>query len=230
MPSPEREDLQRLATAYERLLTDEHSSRWSLDNPGNQAGLAERLRIFSELTAHRLPSRRLQVLDLGCGSLSLVDSSLNVEITIGVDLLFSRLTDLRAAGSQTPTVNANGATLPFPANTFDVVVLSTMMSSVLDSQVRHSVGREVERVLRGGGALLWYDFRFPNPRNRATRAVGHRELRKLFPSLIGEIKSLTVLPPLARRVGRLLPRAYPLLARLPFVRSHLAACLVKPTQ
>jgi hypothetical protein len=61
----------------------------------------------------------------------------------------------------------------------------------------------------------------PTP-NRATRLIRPGELR---PAL-GEpaaVRSLTVLPPLARRVG---PRVYRGLARVPWLRSHRAVCYV----
>ena len=219
MASPDRVDRQRLKADYERLLGEEHRSRWSLENTGNRLALAERLDIISSLTEGRLPAGPIDILDLGCGSLSLLHPNMQVGSIVGVDLLFSRLTALRDETSQTPTVNADGANLPFRSNTFDVVVLATMMSSVLSSGVRIAIGQEVERVLRPGGAVLWYDFRLPNPRNRATRAVRRRELLELFPSLDGPVKSLSVLPPLARRLGELSPRILLLLgaAALPAV-------------
>lgn len=75
--------------------------------------------------------------------------------------------------------------------------------------------------------MLWYDMRQPNPRNTATRSIGRVELRRLFPTLSGEIRSLTVNPVVARRLGRVAPRVYPLLRTVPLMRSHLAACLLK---
>lgn len=229
MSEADRSARDQLSSDYDRIMSDDYSSRWQLTNSGNRAMLDERAAILGDLT-RSLPPRALRVLDLGCGSLSILPESIAIDVRIGLDLLFGRLAELRAREDvPTPTVNGDGALLPFPDATFDVVVMSTMMTSVLDDRIRLAVAAEVERVLRAGGSLLWYDMRMPNPRNPATRAIGRAELRRLFPNLRGEIRSLTVVPVLARRLGRFTPRGYAMLRRVPFLRAHLAACLVKPT-
>lgn len=217
----------QLSADYERIMADSYRGRWSSSNPGNREIQIERDAVLRALTRDTLPTRPLSVLDLGCGSLSIVPESIAIDIRVGVDLLISRLIDLKSVDDTTPTVNGDGAHLPFPDATFDVVVLSTMMTSVLDDAIRRSVAMEVVRTLRIGGAVLWYDMRLPNPRNRATRAIGRTELRRLFPTLRGEIRSLTVVPIVARRLGKFATRGYALLRHLPPLRSHLAACLLK---
>jgi ubiquinone/menaquinone biosynthesis C-methylase UbiE len=213
-----------LAHRYQQLHSDEHRQRWSLDNEGNRAALAERLAVMSRLAAGRLTTAT-RILDLGCGGMSALPSDVSVESLIGVDLLMDRLLDLRHGGVSTPTVNADGAFLPFADGSFDAVVMSTMLSSVLAEPARQAICAEVTRVLAKGGAVLWYDFRVPSP-SSDTRPVRRPALRKYFPQMTGRIESLTVLPPLARRLGRA-ARTYPLLGRLPFLRTHLAACLIK---
>jgi hypothetical protein len=89
------------------------------------------------------------------------------------------------------------------------------------------IAQEISRVLAPGGALLWYDFAVDNPRNANVRGVKKRDIRELFPELAGSIKSLTLAPPLARLVA---PRSVMLammLQRVPFLRTHLMAVLVK---
>jgi ubiquinone/menaquinone biosynthesis C-methylase UbiE len=227
MSESERVARARLSAAYERTMAAEYSKRWSLENPGNREVQLERDSVLRSLTRHAIPNRPLRVLDLGCGSLSVLPDSILVDTRLGLDLLIGRLIDLRSTDGDTPVVNADGAHLPFPDDAFDVVVLSTMMTSVPDDETRRSVASEVVRVLRTGGAMLWYDMRMPNPRNKATRAIGRRELGRLFAPLEGEIRSLTVVPFVARRLGRFSVRGYATLRRIPLMRSHLAACLLK---
>ena len=217
----------QLSSDYERIMSDAYRSRWADSNPGNREIQIERDEVLRSLTRFTLPDRPLRVLDLGCGSLSILPETIDIDVRMGVDLLIGRLTDLAALGDTTPTVNGDGAHLPFPDETFDVVVMSTMMTSVLDDAIRRAVAAEVVRTLRPGGAMLWYDMRLPNPRNPATRSIGRAELRRLFPGLSGEIRSLTVIPVVARRLDRFAPRLYPLLRTVPITRSHLAACLLK---
>jgi len=117
--------------------------------------------------------------------------------------------------------------MPWGDGAFRLVVASTVFTSILDGAVRQVVAREITRVLAPGGALLWYDFAVNNPRNPNVRRVGRRELRALFPELRGNIRSVTLAPPLARLVA---PRSWvlaTLLEALPPLRTHLLAVLVK---
>ena len=227
MSESERMARAQLSTDYQRIMSDEYSGRWTSSNPGNHEILLERDAVLTALTTRVLSARPLRVLDLGRGSLSILASSIQVDVRIGIDLLMGRLIDLRARDT-VPTVNGDGAHLPFPDERFDVVVMSTMMTSVLSGDIRRSVACEVTRVLQPGGAVLWYDMQMPNPKNSATRAIRRAELRGLFPSFTGDIRSLTVVPLVARRLGRLAPKAYAVLRLFPFMRSHIAACLLKP--
>ncbi len=118
--------------------------------------------------------------------------------------------------------------LPWPSDSFRLCVASTVFTSVLDPEFRQAMAGEITRVLRPGGALLWYDFRLNNPRNPHVRGIRRQEIHRLFPSLEGPIRSVTLAPPLIRR---LLPRGHGLatfLEGLPFLRTHLLAVLRKP--
>lgn len=48
--------------------------------------------------------------------------------------------------------------IPWPANSFRLVIASTVFTSILNPAVREEVAREITRVLAPGGALVWYDF------------------------------------------------------------------------
>jgi ubiquinone/menaquinone biosynthesis C-methylase UbiE len=117
--------------------------------------------------------------------------------------------------------------LPWESESFRLVIASTVMSSILESAVRRLVAKEITRVLSPGGALLWWDFKVDNPQNSHVRRVQRRELRALFPTLKGEIRSVTLVPPLARLVA---PRSWAIAAVLesiPLLRTHLLGVLKK---
>jgi len=118
--------------------------------------------------------------------------------------------------------------LPYPSNVFRLVIASTVFTSILDSNVRRLVADEISRVLAKGGALLWYDFAFNNPRNPHVRKVSRKELRSLFPLLTGKIRSVTLAPPLARLIAPWSLTLARLLELIPLLRTHLLAVLVKP--
>lgn len=137
---------------------------------------------------------------------------------MGVDLLFDRLVHARRSGWD--VAQADGRRLPFPDATFDVVVTFTVFSSILDPTSRAELAAEIRRVLAPGGAVLWYDMRFPSP-NRSVRPLSREQVAGLFPGMRADLTSATLLPPLARRLSEADHHLYPWLSRLPALRSHL---------
>ena len=221
-------DRRTLGETYRRYRRHpEAGGKWCPENAGNAAIAGERRLAFGDLLGPLRPSiRGLPVLEIGSGqgdTLLQVASLLDEPGTlVAVDVLRWRLPP--AAAPPAP-VCAAGETLPFRSATFGLVILSTLVSSIPDRDVARRVGREVTRVLDPGGAVLWYDLALPNPGNRAVRAVGRRELGQLLPGFTVLSRRVTVLPPLARRLGRFTTAAYPLLARFPPLRSHRVALL-----
>ena len=83
--------------------------------------------------------------------------------------------------------------------------------------------------LKPGGAVLWYDFTFDNPRNPDVRGVPLARVRALFPAALSvEARRVTLAPPIARRVARLHPSLYTLFNTVPALRTHVLAWIAKP--
>ena len=91
-----------------------------------------------------------------------------------------------------------------------------------------NVAHEISRVLKPGGAVVWYDFRYDNPQNRNVRGLGQQEVEALFPGHAASLRTVTLLPPIGRRLGPATGLLYPLLSAFPPLRSHLIGLLVKP--
>jgi ubiquinone/menaquinone biosynthesis C-methylase UbiE len=148
----------------------------------------------------------------------------------GVELDPIRVEQARSVFPVADLREGDASALPWQDETFDLVVASTLFTSILSPEVRRMVALEITRVLANGGALLWYDFRFNNPRNPNVRKVTREELKELFPTLSGEIQSVTLAMPLLRLVA---PRSWMLaqvLSAAPFLRTHLIALLRKPAR
>jgi ubiquinone/menaquinone biosynthesis C-methylase UbiE len=121
----------------------------------------------------------------------------------------------------------DATSLPWGDCSFRLIVVSTVFTSILNSEVRRLVAAEIERVLMPGGVLLWYDFAVNNPENSQVRKVSRKELKQLFPKLSGSVKSITLAPPLVRVLA---PKCWPLASLLeviPWLRTHLMGVLVK---
>ncbi|MCM3874267.1 MAG: methyltransferase domain-containing protein [Pyrinomonadaceae bacterium] len=145
----------------------------------------------------------------------------------GIDLSESRARKAQECLSAADLRVGDAAELPWKDETFDLVIASTLFTSILDSRVRRMVADEIMRVLAPGGTLLWYDFAFNNPQNRNVRKVDREELKRLFPELSGRIKTATLAPPIARLVARRSWALANLLETIPFLRTHLLGVLIK---
>jgi SAM-dependent methyltransferase len=173
----------------------------------------------------------LLILDLGCGRggeiQRLVGRGARPDRIVGVDLLHPRARAAAAAAPGAAFVVADAGRLPFDPGRFDLVLLYTVLSSILDPDLRVRVGRELARALRPGGAVLWYDFRW-NPTNRRTVGIGPRAIARLLPAFRHRSRRVTLAPPLARPLWRHAPPVAAWAERVPALRSHTIGLAVKP--
>jgi ubiquinone/menaquinone biosynthesis C-methylase UbiE len=170
------------------------------------------------------PLGGLDVLEVGCGEggvlLDLVRWGAEATRLAGCDLMPGRLDRARQRlPAGTGLTTADGGSLPYPAARFDLVLQFTVFTSVLDPDLRRRMARELWRVLRPGGAVLWYDFRVQG-RNRAVRAIHPREVRALFPKGAFTAQRVTLAPPITRRLIGWSWLACEVLARIPWLRTH----------
>jgi len=129
------------------------------------------------------------------------------ENLFGVDLLFDRLLHAHHRLPGSGFSNADGQSLPYASNTFDLVLQYTAISSILDPGIRRNICADMLRVLRNpdpasgkpGGMILWYDF-WLNPVNPQTRGIRPAEIKRLFPNCSYEFHRITLAPPIARRI------------------------------
>jgi SAM-dependent methyltransferase len=222
----------RIARAYQDL-EERAGGRWSQANRGNQAIVAEQRRMVARLLGGMgwVPVGERDVLEVGSGGggtlASLCDLGADPRHLVGVDLLGDRVAAARKAFPEIEFRQGNAERLDFPDSSFDLVLAFTVFSSIHDRSMARNVAREITRVLSPGGALLWYDVRY-NSTNRNVRAVTRARIGELFPTLRAELHTVTLLPPLARRLGPLTGAGYPVLAAMPPLRSHLIGLLHKP--
>jgi SAM-dependent methyltransferase len=146
----------------------------------------------------------------------------------GIELDSSRAEVAKAAFPSADLRVGDAAEMPWSDEMFRLVVVSTVLTSILDPVVRQAVADEVARVLRPGGAILWYDFRVDNPSNPNVRGISKAELKTLFPGFGHHLRTVTLAPPLARRVVPVSWTLATLLECLPLLRTHILGVLVKP--
>ena len=228
-------EVERIAAVYRGYAREGAAdARWSPANAGNRAIVAERRRVLARLlaTAGRVPLADARVLEVGSGTgevlADLVGLGARAERLVGVELLPDLVATARARHPAIHFEAGNAEALAFPPARFDFVLLFTVLTSILDDGMATRLAAEVDRVLVPGGAVVWYDFRVDNPSNPHVRGVGRRRIAELFPGYVPHLRSVTVLPPLARRLGPATPWLYPVLARIPLLRTHWVGLLRKP--
>ena len=223
-PSPaQRREAARVEAVYARYLTRARKQRaWAADNPGNAALRAELLAKLLDVARPQL-ERDGPVLDGGCGSgywlEALARSGVSAGRLHGVDIRAARVAPRPGLPEGVELRTADLRELPYPDDSFELVLLFTALSSLASGEdVRRALG-EARRVLAPDGVVLVYEPRIPTPLNRATRRIRPAELeRGLGGAVAGH--PLTPLPPLLRLAGRRAPGAVPALMRLPLPRTH----------
>jgi ubiquinone/menaquinone biosynthesis C-methylase UbiE len=149
------------------------------------------------------PISGFSILDVGCGSggilLNFLSYGSQPESLHGIDLLSNRLREAKKFLPHLPFVCADGQNLPYPEDSFDIVLQYTALSSILDNRVKKNVAREMLRVLKQSGMILWYDF-WLNPTNKQTRGIRPKEIRLLFPRCNFDFHRITLAPPISRRL------------------------------
>jgi ubiquinone/menaquinone biosynthesis C-methylase UbiE len=222
----------RILAAYVRRPKGDTRYAWSSPSHVFQAQERER-QALRLLTRHRfLPLASRTILEVGCGSGSWIRQFIRwgaaPEHISGLDLRPEAIAFARHTCPATVRLECGtGASLPFADESFDLVLQSTVFTSVLDPTTKQRIACEMMRVLKQDGLILWYDFLFDNPRNPDVRGVGKREIQALFAGCRIELRRITLAAPLARR---LVPRSWLagyVLGRIPLLCTHYLGAIRK---
>ncbi|MCZ8112412.1 MAG: class I SAM-dependent methyltransferase [Rubrivivax sp.] len=195
----------------------------------------ERLRVLAALLRRhaRAPLSELSLLEVGCGDggnlLDLVGLGFDPARLLANELLPERAAAARARlPAAVRVLEGDALALPLPDASLDLVLQSTVFSSLLDPGFRARLAARLWAWLKPGGAVIWYDFAVDNPRNPDVAGMPMAELRRLFPAATIDARRLTLAPPLARRAAALHPALPALLNTVPLLRTHRLAWIAKP--
>lgn len=223
---------QRIREAYARRRV-QHLYSWF--NPAYVFMAQEReraiLKVLAESGMTSLAGTR--ILDVGCGMgawlLDFLKWGAAPENLCGVDLLPERVELARRL--LPPAVQlrcASARVLDVPEGSFDLVLQSTVFTSILDPAMKRQIAREMLRSVRGGGFILWYDYLFDNPANPDVRGVRKSEIRDLFPECEIRLRRITLAPPAVRRLASRSRLLCCLLEKVPWLCTHYLG-VIRPT-
>jgi SAM-dependent methyltransferase len=227
------EEAQRVLDENARRDREVDADRYAPWNP-TEALMREGRRRVAARMLHRygvFPKAGDPVLEIGFGRLGWLADLLGWGLRSfdlhGIELDETRVEVARASFSEADLRVGDAASMAWADGSFKLVVASTVFTSILDREVRQAVAEEIHRVLRPGGALLWYDFRVDNPANPNVRGISRLELRSLFKDFEHHVRSVTLAPPIARRVAPLSWALATTLETIPMLRTHLLGVMVR---
>lgn len=216
----------RVKEAYARRPQSAGDNRYSFLNVSHLHRIQEIerriLRILKRTRCADLKQKR--ILEIGCGTgfwlREFIRWGAEPHHLFGVDLLEDRINRAKQLCPPGVQLRVADASRLLPCTEFDIVCQMTVFTSILDSGVKEEIARQILRVLKPDGVILWYDFFVNNPRNKDVRGIRRKEILALFPRCRVHLERLTVAPPFARVLSRISPMGYDLASALKVFSTH----------
>ena len=176
--------------------------------------------------------KNTKILEVGCGTGSWLRDFIRwgarPENLWGVDLLPDRIAEAKKLCPADVTLKClNSVNLDVPDGSFDLVLQSTVFTSILDAEMKRLLAREMMRVLCNQGLILWYDFHVNNPGNPDVRGVRKSEIEHLFPNCNVSLQKLTLAPPIGRRIAPISTSLYRALSLIKPLCTHYLGIITK---
>lgn len=163
-----------------------------------------------------------RVLDVGCGNgaslLQFIRLGFRPANLVGIDTDEERIARGRAELPGIEFRVESADSLPFAAETFDLVVESTMMGTLESKPLLAAIATEMVRVTRKGGHVMLIDWRYSRKGSGVKTAINPAMIADLFS--VGSATSVVtrepgaLVPPIGRRVSRIAPSLYFLVQRI----------------
>jgi SAM-dependent methyltransferase len=231
-PESARVEEARIRTAYAKRQRDD--VRYSWFSPGHLFIMQEReQRLLTLLRRHGFAFLdTYKILEIGCGTgywlREFIKWGARPEHIAGVELLSDRVTEAKTLCPETVQVQCgSAAALAFPNTTFDLVLQSTVFTSVLDASMKQQMATEMLRVVKRDGLILWYDYHVNNPWNADVRGIKRQEISQLFPGCRIQLQRITLAPPLVRLLAPYSWLACYFLGKVPWLCTHYLGAIWK---
>jgi ubiquinone/menaquinone biosynthesis C-methylase UbiE len=166
-----------------------------------------------------------KIAEIGCGTgywlREFIKWGARPENVLGIDLLPSRVAEAsRLCPAGVNIICGNAAALELDDATYDLVLQSTVFTSILNHEMRQQVASEMIRIMKPDGIIIWYDYHVNNPLNPDVQGVKRREIYGLFAGCRIKLERITLAPPIARRLAPHSWFACYLLERIPWLCTH----------
>ena len=145
----------------------------------------------------------------------------------GIDLLEDRIERAKKLSPHLRFYLGSATELPFENEFFDIVMQFTVFTSILDYSMKQKIAKEMLRVLKPDGIIIWYDYWISKLTNPDVKGVGKQEIKKLFPDCKFEFHRITLAPPIARLLVPISWMLCELLEKIRIFNTHYLAIIKK---
>jgi ubiquinone/menaquinone biosynthesis C-methylase UbiE len=202
-----RDEISRISEAYLKRKALGKSNLYSYFNP-SALFIRQKLErtIIKYLHLHEIHNlSEKRILDVGCGTgptlRDFIQYGANPKYLNGIDLLSERLETAVKLSPNINLVNGDASILPYKDKSIDIIMQRTVFTSILDNQMKRNIAKEMLRVLKPDGIIIWYDFYMNNPKNSDVKGVKKQEIYALFPDCNICLERITLAPPLIRIIS-----------------------------
>ncbi len=221
------EETENIKARYEKRKTNEIGKKESTAFIKNV--VKEREVVYSRIIKeHFNKTDNIKFIEIGAGAGANIDffRSLGIkdENIVAAELLTERAALLRKYFPHITIAEGDALQLNYKGS-FDIVFQSLVFTSILDADFKKKLAAKMWGMLKPGGIILWYDFKFNNPANKDVKGVDKAEMKQLF-SFADQINffNVTLAPLVGRRVGNMYEFVN---SFFPFLRTHLIAVIKK---
>ena len=199
-------DLDRLKREYRARRDSSRSGK--MYGPMNSTSLFmshQRQRAVADLLRQENVKhlRNHKILEIGCGNASFLYEMLTYKASLnnlyGLELIQGRARSTKGCFKHAKITIADAQHLPLEDNSMHIILQSMVFSSILDLQIKQRIARDILRVLKPHGYLIWYDF-WINLTNAHTKGITLSDIRDLFPGCQITWRRIMLAPPIAHRI------------------------------
>ncbi|MCM8787200.1 MAG: class I SAM-dependent methyltransferase [Candidatus Omnitrophica bacterium] len=227
------QEIARIKQEYARREKDISDDFYSLKYSANLYMYFARMQavIFFLRSERLFPLSDKLILDIGCGCgdwlIDFLRLGAEIKNLFGIDLLHKRI---KVAKKRLPFANlkvCDASNLPYKDNSFDIVLQSTVFTSILDYSFKKAIAKEMLRVLKPTGIIIWYDFLYNNPKNPNVKGIKKKEIKSFFSNSKIKLKKITLAPPITRILAKYSYLACHILESLKFLNTHYFGIIKK---
>ena len=113
--------------------------------------------------------KKMRMLEVGCANGSIISNFKNFGILdeniTGIDIRKKRLEDAKVLYPKVDFLFMDAQDMSFEDNSFDIITVFTLFSSVLDESIKIKIASQIKRVLKDSGVVIYYDLKIPSLNN-----------------------------------------------------------------